>query len=186
MLTVHPDWVSPAVLEQVGVVIAVGEQPNETFAGFTGAIGAPPPRFTLADPQPGEVHVWFRDDDSARQEPLRVKVTPGKSERRRHRRKYAKGELIPQEHFVFSGPDGKLNLRAQNLQIFMQIAEGVDDDTWDYHLRRGDIAAWFRDVIKDDELAAAAEAVAVDTGISPEDSRARIRDEVEQRYTLPA
>src|SRR5437763_1621565 len=46
-----------------------------------------------------------------------------KAERRRHRRKYADGELPPDRSFFFRGPNGKLNLRAQNLQMFLQIAE---------------------------------------------------------------
>jgi hypothetical protein len=32
--------------------------------------------------------------------------------------------------FFFRGRDGRMNLRAQNLIIFLQIAEGIDDDTW--------------------------------------------------------
>ena len=47
------------------------------------------------------------------------------------------------------GPEGKLNLKAQNLAIFLQIADGLDDETWLFHLKNGDIARWFPDVIKD-------------------------------------
>ena len=37
-----------------------------------------------------------------------------------------------------------MNLRAQNLMIFLQIAEGIDDRTWEHHLRKGDYSEWFR------------------------------------------
>ena len=37
--------------------------------------------------------------------------------------------------------------------LFMQMAEGVDDATWLYHLQQGDYVRWFRDKIKDEELA---------------------------------
>ena len=47
----------------------------------------------------------------------------------------------------------KLNLRAQNLMVFIQLAEGVDDATWLHHLHQGDYAHWFRTVIKDTDLA---------------------------------
>jgi hypothetical protein len=47
--------------------------------------------------------------------------------------------------FYFRGPAGNLNLRAQNLVLFNQMAEGVDDETWLYHLRRGDHSRWFRE-----------------------------------------
>jgi hypothetical protein len=33
------------------------------------------------------------------------------------------------------------------------LAKGVDEDTWTYHLRNGEIARWLREQIRDDELA---------------------------------
>ena len=131
----------------------------------------------------GEALVWFR---SSEQMPIKVRSTPGRTERQRHRRKYAEGELIPEEHFYFRGPDGKLNLRAQNLQVFTQMAEGVDDETWLHHLQQGDYSQWFGSVIKDDELAQEARSVEQQSGISAEESRKRIRAAIEERYTLPA
>jgi hypothetical protein len=83
-------------------------------------------------------------------------------------------------------PKGKLNLRAQNLILFGQIAQGVDDDTWLFHLRQEDYSHWFRQVIKDPDLAAVAEEVEKDEKLSPSASRARIVEAIEQRYTLPA
>src|SRR5262249_56128918 len=74
-------------------------------------------------------------------------------DRQRHRRKYAEGELGEGESFYFRGPDGALNLRAQNLILFVQLAEGVDDRTWTHHLRAGDYSRWLREQVKDDELA---------------------------------
>ena len=52
----------------------------------------------------------------------------------RHTRKYAEGELGEDKSFYFRGPDNALNLRAQNLTIFLQMADGVDDQTWRHHL----------------------------------------------------
>jgi len=48
---------------------------------------------------------------------------------------------------------------AQNLMLFLQIGDGVDDETWQYHLRQGDFSRWFREAIKDENLASAAEQV---------------------------
>ena len=73
-------------------------------------------------------------------------------ERRRHVRKYARGD-VQDKAFHFRGPDERLNLRAQNLGLFAQIGEGVDDETWSFHLERGDYERWFRDAMKDPELA---------------------------------
>ncbi|WP_243713820.1 hypothetical protein [Nostoc sp. 106C] len=37
--------------------------------------------------------------------------------------------------------------------MFTQIAEGVDEETWLFHLQRGDYSRWFREAIKDESLA---------------------------------
>ena len=41
-------------------------------------------------------------------------------------------------YFNFKGPDGKLNLKAHNLQIFMLLAAGVDDESWEFHAKNHD------------------------------------------------
>jgi len=92
-------------------------------------------------------------------------------------------ELPPDRSFYFRGPEGKLNLRAQNLMMFLQMADGVDDDTWFFHLRRGDYEQWFRDRIKDDQLADEAAEVARRPMVSAAESRELIRAAVERRYT---
>jgi len=66
------------------------------------------------------------------------------------------------------------------------MAEGVDDETWLHHLHQGDFSQWFRDVIKDPELAAHAELLEDDEAISAEQSRRQIREEIEKRYILAA
>ena len=50
-------------------------------------------------------------------------------------RNYTQGELGKDRSFYFRGPQQKLNLRAHNLMVFVQIAEGLDDETWLYHLK---------------------------------------------------
>ena len=127
--------------------------------------------------------VWERDSAAP---PYRLRVAPSRVERRRHSRKYAEGELPPERSFYFRGPEGKLNLRAQNLFLFLQLAAGVDDDTWHYHLRKGEYAHWFREVIKDDSLADETAAIEARAELSAADSRARIKEAIEHRYTLPA
>jgi hypothetical protein len=94
--------------------------------------------------------------------------------------------LDEDESFYFRGPAKALNLRAQNTTLFLQIAEGVDDATWEHHLRAGEYSNWFRTSIKDPELAEEVAAVERDTGLSPQESRARIAEAVNRRYTAPA
>jgi hypothetical protein len=117
--------------------------------------------------------------------PYLVKSRPPKSERRRHRRKYAEGDLGPDKSFIFTGPDSRLRLRAQNLLIFLQMADGVDDATWGYHLRRHDYSRWLRDAIKDPDLAAEVEHVEKTSELTPDRSRALVREKIEKRYTHP-
>jgi hydroxymethylpyrimidine pyrophosphatase-like HAD family hydrolase len=182
-VTVHPDQVAPAVLETVDVVMTVGPEPRDTLAKFCKVVGAPQPKVPADAPETGEVLLWPRH---RKQAPYRVRLNPSKLEHQRHTRKYAEGELPPDRSFYFHGPDGKLNLRAQNLYLFLQLAEGVDDATWEHHLRRGDYSKWFRESIKDETLAAEGAAVEERQELSPAESRQLVREAVERYYTLPA
>jgi hypothetical protein len=175
--------VAPAVLSSVDALVAVGAEPDVTVRSFCTALGQ---RAPIADPAPlaaGEVLVWYRHTVG---ELSRVRIAPPTMERQRHRRKYAQGELTPDESFYFRGPQGKLNLRAQNLAIFLQLAEGVDDETWLHHLRSGDYSRWFRAAIKDEELATEAAGVESAPRLSAADSRARIAAAIQERYSPPA
>jgi len=104
----------------------------------------------------------------------------------RHRRKYAEGELGTDKSFYFRGAEGSLNLRAQNLNLFVQIAEGVDDRTWLHHLHSGDYSRWLSDSVRDDDLAAEVAEIESDQALDPRESRARIKDAITRRYTAPA
>jgi HAD superfamily hydrolase (TIGR01484 family) len=182
-VTVHPDQVAPDALASVDEVIAVGRSPGQTLEQFCAAVKEAPPADRPPDLEAGEVLLWSRAGRAA----TRVKVAPSRTERRRHVRKYAEGELPPERSFYFRGPEGKLNLRAQNLFLFMQMADGVDDETWLFHLGRGDYSRWFRERIKDDDLADRAAAVeARAEELSPAESRARIKEAISKDYTLPA
>jgi HAD superfamily hydrolase (TIGR01484 family) len=182
LITLEPDRVSKAFLPSIDVVVAVGEKPDAAMRNFAEAVGERPPSLSGRKLNPGEAVAWFR---GSKQEPVVFQVGLPRVERRRHRRKYAEGQLPQDLCFVFRGPAGKLKLRAQNLTMFLQMAEGVDDETWLYHLKQGDISRWFRNVIKDPELAAEAEWMET-TDITAEESRRRIRAEIEQRYILAA
>jgi len=166
MVTANPQQVSPAMLEAVDTALAVGKTPERALQPF----GRVPP----VEIEDGEVLAW----SNGQAEPLRL--VQGKAQVR-HRRKYAAGDLGG-EAFVFRGPQGKLKLRARNLDMFLQMAEGVDEETWMHHLAQRDYSKWFRTVVKDDGLAAEAEQI--ESGGGPE-SRDRIRDAIGRRYTLP-
>lgn len=181
-ITVHPDHVARAALELVDIVIAVGTAPGETLTRFATAVGRSAPAVG-GELAAGEAIGWEWRADKP---PRRFVSIPPRTERRRHDRKYAKGELAPENSFYFRGPDGRLNLRAQNLQIFLQLADGVDDETWLHHLKRGDYSRWLRESIKDDELADAVARIEQTSRPDPKTTRAEIRRLIEERYTAPA
>jgi HAD superfamily hydrolase (TIGR01484 family) len=183
LITVHPDLLSPALLERINIVLAVGAEAATSLQEFAKVAAVNMPVKLPGPPEEGQILMWMRNVDP----PVKVvRPYPSQLERRRHRRKYAEGELAPDRSFYFRGREGKLNLRAQNLMLFLQLGEGVDDETWNYHLAQGDYSRWFREGIKDDNLAEAAERIEKMPNVAPDESRALIRAAVERDYTLPA
>lgn len=72
------------------------------------------------------------------------------------------------------------------LVTFPQRAEGVDAQTWLFHLRAGDYSQWLVTCMKDETLAQ--EVRDIERGaaqLGAAESLARIRAAIEQRYTLP-
>lgn len=179
-VSVRPSALTQRIVERVDRVIAVGEEPGLVLAEFARIAGMPEPTFE-GSLERGEMATLSRDDP----QPRRLRVMPASGMHRRHVRKYAQGMLGEDKSFYFRGPDGRLNLRAQNLMMFLQLADGVDDATWDYHRRRGDYSQWIADSIKDDDLAR--EVGDVERGeLDFASAKAAIREAIERRYTLPA
>jgi hypothetical protein len=184
MISVHADSIAPAALAGVNAAVIIGNDPAAALRQFAGVAGISID-MPAAEPVlgPGQALVWSRDDVPR---PVRVRTIPSGIEHRRHNRKYAEGELPPDRSFYFRGPAGKLNLRAQNLFVFLQMADGVDDETWQHHLRRGDYSRWFAEGIKDEALAGQAQRIEAMADESPGRSRALMRAAIEREYTLPA
>jgi hydroxymethylpyrimidine pyrophosphatase-like HAD family hydrolase len=183
LITVHPEHVNPAVLRSIDVVIVIGRSSGDTFRAFASAVGTTTPTALPDTSEPGEALLWRRAEPRSA---VWLRTLPPRSEHRRHVRKYATGELGEDKSFYFRGPTGQLNLRAQNLGLFIQLAEGVDDETWLFHLGNNDYSRWFREAIKDEELALDAAAVEDEGGVSPLESRSRIKAAIERRYTMPS
>lgn len=179
-VTIHPERMARDVLRSVDVVLSPANGFRDVLEGFAEATGEEPPDLRGIAPNGGEVVAWRRRAG----EVLVVHVDPPRDRQRRHVRKYAEGD-VP-ERFVFTGPDGRLRLEVQNLVLFVQIAGGLDEETWLYHLGRGDYSAWFRDAIKDPQLAEEAERIERDAGADASRSRELIRRAIDARYTLPA
>ena len=182
LVTVHPDHVAQAVLAPIDVVFAIGHSAEETLVNYARATGQPLTWPAGLKSEAGKVVAWFVRDGEM---PFAMEPQPGRAERIRHLRKYAEGNMHYRS-FFFRGPDSRHNLRAQNLGVFCQIAEGIDEPTWMFHLRSQDYSRWFRDAIKDDYLADEMERIERRVDLSPEQARHLVRELVAARYTLPA
>lgn len=181
MITVHPELLAPAMLERVDALLVVGENAEEMVAAYCEASGIACPEFEAPQLKTGEVLLWFK---GANEPLMKVAAYPCKTERRRHRRKYAEGELPPDRSFFFRGPEAKLNLRAQNLMVFLQTADGVDDETWEFHRRQGDYSKWFEACVKDEGLTAAAKQIESLPEVDAHEGREMMRAAIEREYVL--
>jgi len=182
LVTLTPKHIPPGILKSIDLVLAIGNERAELISQFAESIDSPPPQIVALGNARADAVAWWRKTPSA----VEFRAVPPETVRRRHVRKYMKGELLPEDCFYFEGAHKKLHLRAQNLQLFMQMAEGVDDATWLHHLRKGDYSRWFRQSIKDEELARETERIERTKGLPAKTSRELIRKEIEQRYTAPA
>jgi hypothetical protein len=134
LITVNPESVAPEALHGIEYVAAIGTDADRAVASFCEILGKPAPAPFGKSPERGEALFWrVRSREMQIVSPIQPHL-----ERQRHIRKYAEGELGEDNSSYFRGPEGALNLRAQNLTLFIQIASGVDDRTWEYHLRAGD------------------------------------------------
>ncbi|TPK66826.1 HAD-IIB family hydrolase [Mesorhizobium sp. B2-4-15] len=182
LITVHPEAVSADVLRLVTAVIGVGPTAKSVIQTFCRETRTEPPG-QMPSPKGDRVLFWR---PQMGKKPMTVKVIEPRQSLRRHSRKYAEGQLDEAGSFYFKGPDDAMNLRAHNLMIFAQMAEGIDDKTWDYHLRAGDYSEWFRHQIRDKDLARETAAAEKDKTLSPQESRKIVLDAVRRRYTAPA
>jgi hypothetical protein len=184
LITVHPERLAAQVLKQIDSVIVVGDTPRAFLHSFAERSGRAAPSVSEEPLGPGNALYWAARDGHP---PRLFRAAEPKLERRRHRRKYATGELGEDKSFYFRGPEAKLNLRAHNLQLFLQLADGVDEDTWLHHLARHDYSTWVREAIKNDELARELEQIEQAGAADPaQTSRQRVREAIERVYTLPA
>jgi hypothetical protein len=184
LVTVHPSHLHPSELALVNTVAVVGNAPGAVLDELATGAGLPIPTAPEATTmQPGQIIVWTRERPG---ELATLDALESRQERRRHQRKYAVGELGPDKSFYFRGPGGSLNLRAHNLALFLQMADGVDPETWSFHLERNDYSTWLRDAVKDAELAAEVQEIESCPPPDPDASRALVRKAIDRRYTLPA
>jgi len=101
LVTVYPEHVAPPVLASVDVALAVGGSPAKTLASLAHALGKQSPGMPAAAPASDHALAWNRRGQDP---PFTLRIVPSRVERRRHRRKYAMGDLGAERSFYFRGP----------------------------------------------------------------------------------
>ncbi|MFN8554420.1 MAG: HAD-IIB family hydrolase [Candidatus Obscuribacterales bacterium] len=181
LITVHPDELAQEALSSLDKALILGNQPKEMLEKFAIACGIDT-KFDIEAPlESGEAFFWQHG-----KELKRIKIAPPHTERRRHLKKYAEGDVGPEKSFYFTGAKKQLNLRVQNLILFIQISEGIDDETWLYHLRNAEYSKWFAAAIKDEKLANQTAAIEENMSLSAEESKAAIHSLIKNTYTASA
>lgn len=175
LVTVNPDHIAPSVLGVIDIVVVVGPAPDEVVKAFAMAAKVKPPDAGRVKLSERQILAWFPKTGELRC----LEVGLSKADRKRHKRNYAHGELGEDRPFYFRGPELKLNLRAHNFATFIRLADGLDDETWLYHLNRGDYSKWIRESIKDELLAGEVHGNLCE-------SREGIESAIERYYTAPA
>ena len=178
-VTAFPEQMPRNVLSAVDLFVAISDEPDKLLQKYCELLGEEAPK--LEPPADVEEHraiAWWRGKGL----PFWFRRLPPRGEHQRHQHQYFDGDMDPENRFYFRGPKGALNLAADNLRTFMQLAEGVDEETWVYHLKRGDYARWFRDKIQDQELTAETEQLERADDVSPQDSRQRVLEMIRKLY----
>jgi hydroxymethylpyrimidine pyrophosphatase-like HAD family hydrolase len=185
LITTRPELIAPRALAAIEIVIAVGDEPGATIASACSILGLPPPSepVVLDHAHTGTAVLWRR---SIPERETIITTIPARGEHRRHLRKYAQGELAPEKSFYFTGPEQKQRLRAQNLMTFAQLADGVDDDTWEYHRGLNHYSTWIETAIGDHDLSDLVRQSESNRSLSPRSARDNVIAAIRERYTLPA
>jgi hydroxymethylpyrimidine pyrophosphatase-like HAD family hydrolase/energy-coupling factor transporter ATP-binding protein EcfA2 len=181
LISAHPEHVARPVLALADTIVSVGPEASSTLQTYTRKLAEKVPARLPSTLEKDEGLVWLKSEN---RQPVRIQIRQPEAEHARHRRKYAEGDLGQDISFYFRGPEDKLHLRAQNLNTFAQMAEGVDEETWLFHLRQGDYSHWFQEVIKDNELAREAAKIEKKQKISAEESRSLILEAIKKRYSV--
>jgi hydroxymethylpyrimidine pyrophosphatase-like HAD family hydrolase/energy-coupling factor transporter ATP-binding protein EcfA2 len=179
-ITTKPELVHAQFLKRVNTAILMGETPDKYLGDFARIAGQEINVSVNIVLQQGEVLVWQKEPGNT----FLVRGDMPATLLHRHKHKYATGDMGP-DSFYFKGPDNKLNLKANNLITFIQMAEGVDDETWLFHLHQKDYSKWFKEFVNDEDLAVRAaqiEEKEAEAGVS----RAAILQLIRERYTAPA
>jgi len=176
VISTSPHALHASALAKIGMIISIGENAAYPFEQFGQLLQVEVPT-DIPKLAEGEICVWERGGPMV---PFVVRYNQPHQLLQRHKKKYAQGDM-GYNSFIFTGEERRLNLVANNLMLFLHIAEGVDIETWLYHLCRKDFTNWFRNTIHDEDLAKVGEEAEKMKDASA--SRRHVLDFIAQKYT---
>lgn len=177
-ITVSNKGMNEAILNKITLLISTGDDAANALQQFSRFRNIQLQTHTVTPLEKGQAWVWNIENGD---NPVLIKTGTPVHVQQRHKKKYATGDM-DYNSFYFRGPEDKLNLKAYNLMIFTQIASGVDNETWLYHLQRKDYSNWLRNSVHDKELADLVDAVENDEKHYA-DSRQMVLEMINERYT---
>ena len=180
LVTTEPDLLNRSIAEHINLLIAIGDDPANILSKYADIKTISIPDLSIKTLDKGEAWIWESDNGK----PFPIRLEKPQQLMKRHKKKYAAGDMQGNS-FYFTGAGKKLNLKANNLMLFIQMAEGVDDDTWMYHLGKKEYSDWFRNAVHDDELADMTAKIE-ENETDPATSKEAILRLVKERYTAPA
>jgi hypothetical protein len=180
-ITTSPGMLNHAPLNKTGLLIATGKEVGNILQEFAAMKNIPPIQSPVQALQKGEALVWKPSQENT---PFIIHAYTPAHLSQRHKKKYTIGDMS-YNSFFFRGPENKLNLKAYNLMIFVQLAKGIDEETWMFHLQRHDYSNWIRHSVHDEDLADLVQEVE-QKGNYPEESRNLVLQLIEERYTAAA
>ena len=176
-ISISTEGMNEAVLNKITLLISMGDDAAKAIREFSRFRNIPLEN-AVTPLKIGQAWVW---DVAAGNEPVLIKTGTPVHLQQRHKKKYATGDM-DYNSFYFRGPENKLNLKAYNLMVFTQMAAGIDEETWRYHLIRKDFSNWLRHSVHDEELASLVDEIENDKQ-HIQGSRQAIVDLINDRYT---
>jgi hypothetical protein len=70
--------------------------------------------------------------------------------------------------------------------MFIELAGGLDDRTWEHHRNAADYSQWIRESIRNDDLAREVAEIEHDAELDAKQSREHISEAISRHYTAPA
>lgn len=153
IVTVYPEALAPAVLQQVTHVVALSDASPEVDR-LAVMLGVPSP--VSESETTHRALLWAVGEPTTTSLDISGICLP----HTRHARKYAEGDLGPGGSFYFHQAGTDRVTRARNILDFATRLQTIDEATWRFHQDRGDFARWLRECIRDETLAEIAEAAA--------------------------